>query len=151
MTKSELISALAEHQPSFTLKQVERGVRALLEHMVQALAGGRRIEVRGFGSFSLHHRQARVGRNPRTGESVDLPSKYVPHFKAGKVMRERANYKKPPKPVGKGRRSAKAKLADAPVKELPLESAKKVAAVAAEIKKAPAAKKAAATPRSAKK
>lgn len=143
MTKSELISALAEHQPSFTLKQVERGVRALLEHMVQALAEGRRIEVRGFGSFSLHHRQARVGRNPRTGDSVDLPSKYVPHFKAGKVMRERANYKKPPKPVAKGRKGAKAKGAEAvaAVKEVPQKMAPEAKKVTGATKKGAAAAK----------
>ena len=63
----------------------------MLEHMAQCLASGERIEIRGFGSFSLHYRPPRTGRNPKTGDSVDLSAKYVPHFKPGKELRERVN------------------------------------------------------------
>jgi integration host factor subunit beta len=105
MTKSELINLLAERQQDLVLRNIESGVKGLLDQMVQALAEGRRIEIRGFGSFSLHYREARMGRNPRTGESVALPSKQVPHFKAGKALRERANYKKPPKVVKRAKRA----------------------------------------------
>jgi integration host factor subunit beta len=66
-------------------------VKAILEHMAECLAGGGRIEIRGFGSFSLHFRSGRVGRNPKTGAPVSLPAKYVPHFKPGKKLRERVN------------------------------------------------------------
>ena len=91
MTKSELIEALAAKQPQLDLKDVELAVKELLEQMCMALASGQRIEVRGFGSFSLHERPARVGRNPKTGEAVALSGKHVPHFKAGKDLRERVN------------------------------------------------------------
>ena len=91
MTKSELIDAIAERQPHLANRDVEVAVKTLLEHMSEALADGGRIEVRGFGSFSLHHRPARTGRNPKTGEAVELPAKYVPHFKPGKQLRERIN------------------------------------------------------------
>lgn len=72
-------------------KDVELAVKTLLEEMSNALSGGQRIEIRGFGSFSLHYRPPRVGRNPKTGESVALPGKYVPHFKPGKQLRECVN------------------------------------------------------------
>ncbi len=91
MTKSELIDALAQRQPHLKPEDVELAVKALLEMMSDALTMGQRIEVRGFGSFSLHFRPPRVGRNPKTGESVELPGKYVPHFKPGKELRERVN------------------------------------------------------------
>jgi integration host factor subunit beta len=91
MTKSELIDALAQRQPHLKPEDVELAVKALLEMMSDALTLGQRIEVRGFGSFSLHFRPPRVGRNPKTGESVELPGKYVPHFKPGKELRERVN------------------------------------------------------------
>lgn len=91
MTKSELIDAIAERQPHLANRDVEVAVKTLLEHMSEVLANGGRIEVRGFGSFSLHHRPPRTGRNPRTGEPVELPAKYVPHFKPGKQLRERIN------------------------------------------------------------
>lgn len=91
MTKSELIELIAERQTQLSVKDVELAVKTILEHMSQSLAAGERIEVRGFGSFSLHYREPRVGRNPKTGEKVELPGKYVPHFKPGKEMRERVN------------------------------------------------------------
>jgi len=91
MTKSELIEQLAAKQPQLEYRDVELAVKELLEQMSAALAVGERIEVRGFGSFSLHYRPPRVGRNPKSGESVHVPDKYVPHFKPGKELRDRAN------------------------------------------------------------
>lgn len=91
MTKSELIEKVASKQPQLSQKDVELAIKTLLEGMSQTLATGGRIEIRGFGSFSLHYRTARTGRNPKTGESVDLTGKYVPHFKPGKELRERVN------------------------------------------------------------
>lgn len=91
VTKSELIESLARKQSHLAYKDVELAVKTLLEEMSNALSGGERIEVRGFGSFSLHFRPPRVGRNPKTGESVALPGKHVPHFKPGKELRERVN------------------------------------------------------------
>jgi integration host factor subunit beta len=91
MTKSELIECIAERQEQLSIKDVELAVRTILEYMSQALTMGRRIEIRGFGSFSLHHRESRIGRNPKTGDSVELDGKYVPHFKPGKEMRDRVN------------------------------------------------------------
>jgi len=91
MTKSELIEILAQKQTQLAYKDVELAVKNMLEHMATTLANGERIEIRGFGSFSLHYRPPRVGRNPKTGDSVDLTAKYVPHFKPGKEMRERVN------------------------------------------------------------
>lgn len=91
MTKSELIELLAAKQPQLDYRDVELAVKELLEQMAGALANGERIEVRGFGSFSLHYRPPRVGRNPKTGDTVHVPDKYVPHFKPGKELRERVN------------------------------------------------------------
>ena len=91
MTKSELIEALARKQSHLAYKDVELAVKSLIEQMSAALAVGERIEIRGFGSFSLHYRPPRVGRNPKTGAAVSLPGKYVPHFKPGKELRERVN------------------------------------------------------------
>ena len=91
MTKSELIEKLAARQTQLSLKDVELVVKNIIEHMAQSLAKGERIEIRGFGSFSLHFREPRVGRNPKTGQSVQLEGKYVPHFKPGKELRERVN------------------------------------------------------------
>jgi len=91
MTKSELIELIAEQQDQLSVKDVELAVKLLLEHMSHRLADGERIEVRGFGSFSLHYRAPRLGRNPKTGDSVELTGKYVPHFKPGKEMRDRVN------------------------------------------------------------
>jgi len=91
VTKSELIEALAKKQPLLTLKEVELAVKCLIEKMNQALSTGNRIEIRGFGSFSLHKRPPRIGRNPKTGESVSLSEKHVPHFKPGKELRDRVD------------------------------------------------------------
>lgn len=91
MTKSELIAQLSAKQPQLQPRDVELAVKELLEQMSAALATGERIEVRGFGSFSLHYRPPRVGRNPKTGTAVHVPDKYVPHFKPGKELRERVN------------------------------------------------------------
>lgn len=88
MTKSELIEVLARKQPHLALKDVELAVRCMVDHLSDTLANGDRIEIRGFGSFSLHHRTARIGRNPKTGESVALSEKHVPHFKPGKELRD---------------------------------------------------------------
>jgi len=91
MTKSELIESIARKQSQLGYKDIELVVKTLLEHMVSALSGGERIEIRGFGSFSLHYRPQRMGRNPKSGEPVSLSAKYVPHFKPGKDLRERVN------------------------------------------------------------
>ena len=91
MTKSELISALAERQPQLLRQDVESAVNCLLKHMADALVQGERIEVRGFGSFDLHHRPARIARNPKSGESLSLPAKVKVHFKPGKEMRDRVD------------------------------------------------------------
>src|SRR5690606_11137047 len=87
MTKSELIEALAARQNHLAASDVELAVKSLLEQMSQALAHGERIEIRGFGSFSLRYRPPRMGRNPKTGDAVALPGKHVPHFKPGKELR----------------------------------------------------------------
>ncbi len=91
MTKSELIELIAAGQSQLSTKDVELAVKTILEHMSQTLATGERIEIRGFGSFSLHYREPRKGRNPKTGDAVQLTGKYVPHFKPGKELRERVN------------------------------------------------------------
>ena len=91
MTKSELIERLSESQSQLTAKNMELAVKLILDQMVGSLARGERIEIRGFGSFSLHYRAPRIGRNPKTGEQVALSGKYVPHFKPGKELRERVN------------------------------------------------------------
>src|SRR5690554_4065123 len=88
MTKSELVELIASKQTQLSVKDVELAVKTVIEHMSQALAGGQRIEIRGSGSFSLHHREARTGRNPKTGEADQSPAKFVPHFKPGKELRE---------------------------------------------------------------
>ena len=91
MTKSELIELLAAEQSHLAYKDVELAVRCILEQMSNALSSGERIEIRGFGSFSLHYRPPRIGRNPKTGDSVALAAKHVPHFKPGKELRDRVN------------------------------------------------------------
>ncbi len=96
MTKSELIERIVAAQSQIsgsqlTSKDVELAVKTMIEQMSNALASGERIEIRGFGSFSLHYRAPRIGRNPKTGESVGLAGKYVPHFKPGKELRDRVN------------------------------------------------------------
>lgn len=92
MTKSDLIDTLINKNPSLQVSVVEESVKHILEQIISNLEQGNRIEIRGFGSFSLHFRQSRTGRNPKTGESVSLNSKYVPHFKAGKELKERVNH-----------------------------------------------------------
>ena len=91
ITKSEMIDMLAVEHPQLVYRDVELAVKGILEGMSDALATGERIEVRGFGSFSLHYRPSRIGRNPKTGEAVSVPDKHVPHFKPGKELRERVN------------------------------------------------------------
>lgn len=91
MTKSELIERIAAKQSQLSIKDVELAVKRILEYMSESLSTGERIEIRGFGSFSLHYRAPRKGRNPKTGDTVELAGKYVPHFKPGKEMRERVN------------------------------------------------------------
>mgnify|MGYP000571912644 FL=1 len=91
MTKSELIEQIAMRQPELSAKDVETAVRIILDDMTDALATGGRVEIRGFGSFSLHYRKPRTGRNPKTGDSVELSGKFVPHFKPGKELRDQVN------------------------------------------------------------
>jgi integration host factor subunit beta len=91
MTKSELIELIATKQTQLSVKDVELAVKTIIEQMSETLSAGNRIEIRGFGSFSLHYRAPRIGRNPKTGESVGLAGKYVPHFKPGKELRDRVN------------------------------------------------------------
>lgn len=91
MTKSELIERLISEHDQLSVKDVELAVKTMLDHMTEALATGERIEIRGFGSFSLHYRAPRTGRNPKTGQSVELDAKYVPHFKPGKDLRDQVN------------------------------------------------------------
>lgn len=92
MTRSELIERIARLQPQLSIKDIELAVKAIIEHMSYSLANGERVEIRGFGSFSLHYRAPRVGRNPKTGEAVSLDGKFVPHFKPGKELRDRVNH-----------------------------------------------------------
>ena len=91
MTKSGLIQAVAAKMPHLSARDVEIVVNTIFDAMTNALKVGDRIEIRGFGSFSLHYRPPRMGRNPKTGEAVALAAKYVPHFKPGKELRERVN------------------------------------------------------------
>jgi len=89
MTRSDLIAALAARFSHLTAKDAEISVKEILDAIGNSLVHGNRIEIRGFGSFSVNYRAARKGRNPKSGEAVPVPAKYVPHFKAGKAMRER--------------------------------------------------------------
>ncbi|MGL4456416.1 MAG: integration host factor subunit beta [Plesiomonas sp.] len=91
MTKSELIERLTTQQSHLSAKVVEDAIKEMLDLMGDTLANGERIEIRGFGSFSLHYRAPRIGRNPKTGDKVELEGKQVPHFKPGKELRERVN------------------------------------------------------------
>ncbi|MCY4212454.1 MAG: integration host factor subunit beta [Gammaproteobacteria bacterium] len=91
MNRSELIERIAAKHDRLPLRDVEQAVKMMIEHLSMALADGSRVEIRGFGSFSLHYRAARIGRNPKTGEAVALAGKYVPHFKPGKDLRERVD------------------------------------------------------------
>ena len=91
MTKSELIARLAERFPQLVAKDADFAVKMILDAMSEALVRGDRIEIRGFGSFALNYRPPRTGRNPKSGEKVSVPSKWVPHFKAGEELRERVD------------------------------------------------------------
>ena len=91
MTKSELIARLAVRFPQLVAKDADYAVKMILDAMIQALTRGDRIEIRGFGSFALNYRPPRIGRNPKSGDKVQVPAKYVPHFKAGKELRERVD------------------------------------------------------------
>jgi integration host factor subunit beta len=95
VTKSELIAILAARYPQLAVRDTDLAVKTVLDAMTQALAEGQRIEIRGFGSFSLSERAPRVGRNPKSGEQVMVPGKQVPHFKAGKELRERVDVDEP--------------------------------------------------------
>ncbi|CAG9297156.1 integration host factor subunit beta [Celerinatantimonas diazotrophica] len=97
MTKSDLIERLATKYMNLSAKDIELAIKEILEQMASSLQDGDRIEIRGFGSFSLHYRAPRVGRNPKTGEKVELTGKYVPHFKPGKELRERVNLNTTPR------------------------------------------------------
>jgi len=94
MTKSELIQRLAERNPHLYLRDVEKIVETIFDEITHALAEGDRVELRGFGAFSVKHRDARIGRNPRTGEAVQVEAKRLPFFKTGKALRERLNEEK---------------------------------------------------------
>lgn len=91
MTKSDFIERLMAGQLHLPARDIETSVNAVLEHMSNSLVDGDRIEIRGFGSIGLRYRAPRIGRNPKTGESVSVPGKYVPHFKPGRLLRERVN------------------------------------------------------------
>lgn len=91
MTKSELIACLAEANPHLYHRDVERIVTTIFDEIAVALADGDRVELRGFGAFSVKERDARLGRNPRTGEAVNVPAKYIPYFKTGKQLRQLLN------------------------------------------------------------
>ena len=89
MNRSEFIERMVQQLDYLPAKDVELAVKTIMEHLTHSLSVGERVEIRGFGSFSLHHRSPRVGRNPKTGDPVSLSEKYVPHFKPGKELRER--------------------------------------------------------------
>ncbi|OHC69959.1 MAG: integration host factor subunit beta [Rhodocyclales bacterium RIFCSPLOWO2_02_FULL_63_24] len=93
MTKSELIARLAERFPQLVAKDADYAVKMILDALTAALVRSDRIEIRGFGSFALNYRPPRVGRNPKSGDKVQVPEKYVPHFKAGKELRERVDFR----------------------------------------------------------
>lgn len=95
MTRSELIGRIARKHPGFVERDVELAVKMMLNQMAARRAGGGRIEIRGFGSFTVRFRPARIGRNPRTGTVVSLPARYAPHFRPGQRLRERVNHKRP--------------------------------------------------------
>lgn len=91
MTKSELIQRIAQRYPQLYQRDVERIVSTIFDEITAALVAGNRVELRGFGAFSVRHRNARTGRNPRTGDAVDVADKFIPFFKSGKLLRERLN------------------------------------------------------------
>lgn len=91
LNKSDLIQLLSERCAHIPTRDIEQAVKGMVEHMAETLSAGHRIEIRGFGSFSIRYRQPRLARNPKTGTKVELGSKYVPHFKPGKGLRDRVN------------------------------------------------------------
>ena len=91
LNKSDLIVKISEKNPHLAEPLVEDAIKIMIDHMIEALSNNQRIEIRGFGSFALHYRVPRIGRNPKTGEAVGLMGKYVPHFKPGKELRDRVN------------------------------------------------------------
>jgi integration host factor subunit beta len=91
MTKFELIARLARRYPQLVAKDAEVAVKAILDAMTMSLVKGQRIEIRGFGSFGINYRPPRIGRNPKSGETVPVPEKFVPHFKPGRELRERVD------------------------------------------------------------
>lgn len=91
MIRSELIQTIADENPHLLQRDVERVVNTVLEEIIAAMEHGNRVELRGFGAFSVKHRDARLGRNPRTGDAVDVAEKHVPFFKTGKLLRDRLN------------------------------------------------------------
>jgi integration host factor subunit beta len=91
MIRSELIQKIAEENPHLYQRDVERIVNVIVERIIDAMAEGNRVELRGFGAFSVKRRDGRTGRNPRTGESVDVEEKHIPFFKTGKLLRDRLN------------------------------------------------------------
>ncbi len=91
LTKSELVTYISNDQPQLSEQDVELAVNSILDRMTSALVSGERIEIRGFGSMTLHYRPPRIGRNPKTGEKVQVPEKYVPHFKPGASLRKRVD------------------------------------------------------------
>ncbi len=93
MIKSELIQTIADENPHLYQRDVERIVNTIFDEIIKSMADGHRVELRGFGAFSVKKRDARMGRNPRTGESVHVEEKYVPFFKTGKLLRDRLNTK----------------------------------------------------------
>ena len=103
MTKSELIARLAERNPHLYHRDIERIVSTIFDEIAEALSRGDRVELRGFGAFSVRHRDARIGRNPRTGDTVRVESKHIPFFKTGKELRERLNAEDEPEEEGSRR------------------------------------------------
>jgi integration host factor subunit beta len=91
MIKSELVQKIAEENPHLFQRDVERIVATVFDEIIEAMASGHRVELRGFGAFSVKQREARLGRNPRTGETVEVEEKHVPFFKTGKLLRDRLN------------------------------------------------------------
>ena len=91
LNKSDLIVKISEKNPHLAEPLVEDAIKIMIDHMIEALSNNQRIEIRGFGSFALHHRQPRMGRNPKTGEKVQVSAKAVPHFKPGKALRDAVN------------------------------------------------------------
>ena len=89
INKKELIEIIANEQDQLPYKDIELSVKTIIESMIDSLKKGKRIEIRGFGSFSLRYRKSRIGRNPKSGESVNIDERYVPHFKPGKDLKER--------------------------------------------------------------